>query len=1063
MKKLTILSLFLLLQVSIFGQHGWRQGEMEIRIEIKNPSQAKLLTSLHLNGDIYPAGYALFYVIPSELDKIRELGLDFQITKADLNDYYKDFWKNRDAYHSADEIYQIMNSLALGYPAICSKHLFGTSVEGRELAALKISDNVNIDEAEPELMFDGGIHGDEIGGAENLIRFARQLCESYGTDSVITDLINNREIWIYVMVNPDGRVNMSRYNSFGIDLNRDWGYMWDEWGGSPGYFSQVETRAIRSCMDQNQFVTEIAYHSGTEFLSYPWSYRPDACPDYFQMDHLAQIYSSVSGYANLAYGQGYSGMYAINGSSKDSHYGIMGSIGWTIEISDNKQPPASQIQQYYDYNYPAMIAIIENAGYGISGTVTDAVTGAAIPAIIFVNDYFPSYTDPEIGDYHKYILQGNYVVTAVANGYEPLSQNVSVPDNTSNTILNFQLQAADNHYAYKVEACQIPNNNYGDEGYTPASLGAPDSVYYSLGKNGWIILDMQDTIPDGPGEEIKVYEGDTTTEGYTCYAGMSVDGPWTNLGNGMGTSSFDFSGSGLQQARFIRIKDDGDGSGSGNDIGFDLDAVQRLDQPPVIYLQADAGIDDAAGNNNGRIDPGESFNLVVTLRNLGGLTAQSTLANLNYDSAFFTVENADVSFGDIAYSGSSQASIPMVCNSSVSYEEILQMVLNVSANGGDYLQSIPLNFTSGILMEDWESNNFQKFDWTTSGDMPWLISPVNPFEGNYSAVSGNIADNQSSFLQISLDVIAYDDISFYRRVSSQYAADFLKFYIDNILIDQWSGNLDWQYVKYEVEPGMHTFKWIYIKNANISFGSDGAWLDNIVLPSSNLDGSLSVIANAAPHEFCGAGGSQLGAYTVGGSGNISYYWSPETGLDDPNSAFPLATVQESTEYTLNIYNGLNNASSAVSVTVHPIPEPVIEQQGDSLISDIPDGNQWFGTNGLIEGATDQVYYPEIEDTYYTIVNSQYGCISEPSNPINFLFNGLQENTAANEITVFPNPARKYLSILLHKNYSYQLKINIYDFFGRSIYSEEIVQDIDGSPTIIGVEKLQKGIYFLCIS
>ncbi|MFN2127620.1 MAG: M14 family zinc carboxypeptidase [Anaerolineales bacterium] len=271
---------------------------------------------------------------------------------------------------------------------MCKKYIFGYSIQGRQCAALKISDNVDIDEPEAEVMFDGGIHGDEIGGPENIIRFARDLCLQYGTNPTITNLINTREIWLYLMVNPDGRYNMSRYNANGVDLNRDWCYMWDAWGGSSGPCSQIESKNLRSCMYNNQFAVHTTYHSGTEFISYPWSYRPDSPLDVSHINQLAALYSTLSGYSYLPYGSGYNGMYAINGSTKDANYGIMGSISWSIEISNSKQPPTSQIMQYYNWNYPSMMALIEYSGYGLEGIVTDATTNAPITATVLVNNYF---------------------------------------------------------------------------------------------------------------------------------------------------------------------------------------------------------------------------------------------------------------------------------------------------------------------------------------------------------------------------------------------------------------------------------------------------------------------------------------------------------------------------------------------------------------------------------------------------------------------------------------------------------------------------------------------------
>ena len=127
----------------------------------------------------------------------------------DLNKYNTSFWLAEDAYHTYQEIIDLADSLALHFPDICEKYIFGYSIEDRQCAALKISDNVEVDEPEAEVMFDGGIHGDEVGASENVIRFARDLCLAYGDDPTITNLIDNREIWLYLMVNPDGRIRFS--------------------------------------------------------------------------------------------------------------------------------------------------------------------------------------------------------------------------------------------------------------------------------------------------------------------------------------------------------------------------------------------------------------------------------------------------------------------------------------------------------------------------------------------------------------------------------------------------------------------------------------------------------------------------------------------------------------------------------------------------------------------------------------------------------------------------------------------------------------------------------------
>ena len=569
--------------LSAYSQKGWRDREMEIRVQLSGADEASKLGDLHLNGDIYATeGYAILYLTPAELERVKQAGFEILIQKRDLNEYYRDFWTVRaDQYHSYEQIIALMDSLAATFPDICQKTLLGLTPQGRQIACLQISDSAGIHENEPEILFDGGIHGDEIGGPENLIRFARYLCTAYGNDPEVTGLVNTREITIYPMVNPDGRANMSRYNSNLVDCNRDWGYMWNGEGSSPSAFSQPETRTIRDLIYRKQFVIHVTYHSGEEVVLYPWCYRATHPRDFSALQQLAVLYSDSSGYPDLQYRQSYAD-YPTNGETIDYSYGVDGTDALTMEISNNKQPPASQIQYYFQVNVPSMLAMIRSAGYGIEGLVTDSLTGLPVQAAITAGTLFPVYTDSARGDFHKYAVPGTYAMKVVANGYRPKVISAVTLTAQSSTVVNVSLQPAAGHYATKVSAVVIPGNNPMDEANTPAVIGGPDSLNYSTGKSGWIIVDMQDTVNDIPGEDFTVYEGDDTPEGFTCYAGQSVDGPWISLGTGTGTTSFDLGPEGLAGARFIKITDDGDGQQNIANAGFDLDAIESLEQPTSI-------------------------------------------------------------------------------------------------------------------------------------------------------------------------------------------------------------------------------------------------------------------------------------------------------------------------------------------------------------------------------------------------------------------------------------------------------------------------------------------------
>jgi hypothetical protein len=246
--------------------------------------------------------------------------------------------------------------------------------------------------------------------------------------------------------------------------------------------------------------------------------------------------------------------------------------------------------QYYNWNYPSMVALIQYSGYGLEGVVTDVITGNPVTAAVFTNNYYPTYTDPTAGDYHKYVLPGTYSITVVANGYQSQTINNVVVTSNSSTVTNFQLQPGGSQYVYRFSSSQIPNNNFADEGLTYAAIGPPDNINYSIGKNGWCVLDMQFPIPNVAGADFIVYEGDSSPEGYYCYAGQTIDGPWISLGTGSGTTQFDLQTGGLSQAQFIRILDDGDGTAVAPNAGFDLDGIKGVDIVPVELVSFSAEV-----------------------------------------------------------------------------------------------------------------------------------------------------------------------------------------------------------------------------------------------------------------------------------------------------------------------------------------------------------------------------------------------------------------------------------------------------------------------------------------
>ena len=140
-------------------------------------------------------------------------------------------------------------------------------------------------------------------------------------------------------------------------------------------------------------------------------------------------------------------------------------------------------------------------------------------------------------------------------------------------------------------------------------------------------------------------------------------------------------------------------------------------------------------------------------------------------------------------------------------------------------------------IEDFEIADFTSFNWQFSGDANWEIDENEFFEGGYSSVSGSIGENQESSFSINLDVIEDGQISFYKKVSCESTGsitgnyyDYLAFFIDDVEINKWAGEIDWSLETFSVNAGNHTFEWLFIKDGGVTSGSDAAWIDFIVFP-----------------------------------------------------------------------------------------------------------------------------------------------------------------------------------------------------------------------------------------
>lgn len=240
-------------------------------------------------------------------------------------------------------------------------------------------------------------------------------------------------------------------------------------------------------------------------------------------------------------------------------------------------------------------------------------------------------------------------------------------------------------------------------------------------------------------------------------------------------------------------------------------------------------VSDPLGNNNGYLDPGETADLIFSASNIGHSNAPNTLAVLTSLSEFITINNSSYNFDTLTAGETDNA----VFNVSIAQEgSLFSLVdLNLKITSGEYLIEKNYNVNIGNIIEDWETGDFTNFDWSFAGNEDWEITTSDVFEGTYSAKSAVISHERSSQLLILYSVLHDDEISFYRKVSSEATYDFLQFYIDNDKVGEWSGEEDWEKVSFSVTPGNHLFKWKYIKDQAAVGGSDCAWIDNISFPA----------------------------------------------------------------------------------------------------------------------------------------------------------------------------------------------------------------------------------------
>ncbi|MCK9616536.1 MAG: T9SS type A sorting domain-containing protein [Lentimicrobiaceae bacterium] len=303
-------------------------------------------------------------------------------------------------------------------------------------------------------------------------------------------------------------------------------------------------------------------------------------------------------------------------------------------------------------------------------------------------------------------------------------------------------------------------------------------------------------------------------------------------------------------------------------------------------------VSDPLGNNNNRLDPGETADIRIATTNSGDFDVLNIVGIISENSEYVTLNNTSFEHDTLTPGETANAIFNITVSEDAPVGTAVQFNYNVTAG----LYSAAKSFVSniGLILEDWETGDFTQFDWTSGGDAGWEVSNENIYEGAFSAISGTIADMGSSELNLQWECASNDSISFFCKVSSEPDYDFLTFYIDGVVIAQWSGEVDWTRVAYPISEGSHTLSWIYNKDVSQSNGSDAAWVDYIVLPPFTVPtvnaGEDASVCTGSNYILSGSGSDYTSiAWTTSGDGTFS----------DPTLLTP-----EYTPGTNDISNGL---------------------------------------------------------------------------------------------------------------------------------------------------------------
>ncbi len=409
---------------------------------------------------------------------------------------------NGTAYPTWNQYLEIMEYFADTWPEICTIDTIGVTPRGRLILAAVLNGGHYQRGTVPEVFYTSSIHGDEVTGYSLMLRLINYLLTG-NTLPDIEDIYRDKIIVINPLSNPDGTYYESDTTIFGAiransnlaDLNRN--YPDPKNGDHPdGRNWQPENIAMMDYMGTNPPALSANFHGGAEVFNYPFDTWVDrhADDEWFMFigheyaDTASKTQSSYMNDLNNGITDGFD-WYEVHGGRQDYVTWFLFGREVTIELSEEKMPPANQLNSFWDLNRASMLNLIRQSNYGLYGHVTDAVNGKGVEATISIPEHDRLHSEIQCrkdGSFTRFLISGTYSLTISADGYVTLETDPTTIENYLRTEINVALDplATESEYSAKTD----PNPFYDEFSLIIHSLDE-DYVYTSIYSMQGILLD----------------------------------------------------------------------------------------------------------------------------------------------------------------------------------------------------------------------------------------------------------------------------------------------------------------------------------------------------------------------------------------------------------------------------------------------------------------------------------------------------------------------------------------------------------------------------------------------